>query len=160
MATLLASASAGAGVAAAAVHRPGNHRWISGTQHFQIVGTSVSGSRSRVAAYGLFNTSGADRAITGHVDVFRFGNGSFQVTHKPVGSQRQHFSKVTCSGTFSQHGVYRLSHGRGRYAGIRGHGRYVLHGLLVTRHTAHGCGRQPIAVHTVIDAEGPTAVLP
>lgn len=54
------------------------------------------------------------------------------------GSQRQHFSKLTCSGTFSQRGVYRLSHGRGRYARIRGHGRYVLHGLLVTRHTAHG----------------------
>ncbi len=112
-----------------------------------------------MAAYGLFNASGADHAISGHVDVFTFGNGSFHVTHKAMPS-RQHFSKVTCSGTFYQRGVYRLSRGRGRYAGIRGHGRYVLHGLFVTRHTAHGCGHKPIAVHTVIDAAGPTAVLP
>jgi len=158
-ATCIGTLVAGASVAAAAVRAPGDHRWISGTEHFQIVGTSVSGSRSKVAAYGLFNASGADHTITGHVNVFRFGNGSFRVTHKPVRS-RQHFSKVTCSGTFYQRGVYRLSHGRGRYAGIRGHGHYVLHGLLVTRHTAHGCGHKPVAVHTVIDADGPTAMLP
>ncbi len=112
-----------------------------------------------MAAYGLFNASGVDHTITRHIDVFRFGNGSFRVTHKATHS-RQHFSKVTCSGTFSERGVYRLSHGRGRYAGIRGHGHYVLRGLFVTRHTAHGCGHKPIAVQTVIRAHGPTAVLP
>ncbi len=158
-ATCTATMLAGVGVATAAVHAPGNHRWISGTEHFQIVSTSVSGARSRVAAYGLFNASGVDHAITRHIDVFRFGNGSFRVTHKATRS-RQHFSKVTCSGTFSERGVYRLSHGHGRYAGIRGHGHYVLRGLFVARHTVHGCGHKPIAVQTVVHAHGPTAVLP
>lgn len=158
-ATCTATILTGAGAATAAVQAPGIHRWISGTEHFQLVSASISGNRSEVAAYGLFNASGLDHTITRHINIFMFRNGSFRVTHKATHSG-QHFSKVTCSGTFSERGVYRLSHGRGRYAGIRGHGHYVLQGLFVTRHTAHGCGHRPVAVQTVIRAHGPTSVLP
>jgi hypothetical protein len=147
----------GAGASMAAVRAPESPHWTRGIQHFQIVGTSVSGKVNRVAAYGVFNASGIDREISGHVDVFRFGNGSFLVTHKPTHS-RSFFNKRTCAGRFVQRGVYRLGHGRGRYAGIRGHGRYLLHALFVTRHTRHGCGRKPIAAQTVVWAHGPVSV--
>jgi len=148
----------GMGAATAAVHAPASHRWISGTEHFQIVGTTLTGTWSRVAVYGLFNASGVDHSLTRHKDIFKFARGSFLVTHKATRS-RQHFSKATCSATFFERGVYRLSHGRGRYAGIRGRGHYVLHGLFVSRHTAHGCGHKPIAVQTIVRAHGPATVL-
>lgn len=147
----------GAGASMAAVRAPASPHWTSGFQHFQIVGTSISGKNNRIAAYGLFNASGLDHQISNHVDVFRFGNGSFLVTHKPTHT-RSFFDKRTCAGTIVQHGVYRLSHGRGHYAGIRGHGRYLLHDLFVTQHTRHGCSRRPIAVHTIIWAHGPVSV--
>jgi hypothetical protein len=148
----------GVGMASAAVHAPASPRWISGFEHFNLVGASLNGNRTDIAAYGLFNARGVDHQISRHVDVFRFRNGSFHVWHKATHS-RQHFSKVTCSGTFSERGVYRLGHGHGRYRGIRGHGIYQLHGLIVTRHTRHGCGHRPIAVHTVIHAHGPTSLV-
>lgn len=148
----------GAGVASAAAGHPASaHVAATGTEHFQAVGTSLSGNRNKVVAYGVFNASGIDRAISNRKDVFAFPGGSFLVTHKPT-RNRQHFSKVTCSGTFFQRGVYALSRGRGKYAGISGHGRYRLHGLLVARHTAHGCSKRPIAVQTIIRAQGPVAL--
>jgi hypothetical protein len=147
----------GAGASMAAVQTPGSPHWTNGFEHFQIVGTSLSGKINQVAAYGVFNASGIDREISNHVDVFRFSNGRFLVTHKPTHTH-SFFNKRTCAATIIQRGVYRLSHGRGRYAGIRGHGRYLLHGLFVTRHTRHGCGRKPIAVHTVVWAGGPVSV--
>jgi hypothetical protein len=148
----------GVGMASAAVHAPASPRWISGFEHFNLVGASLNGNRTDIAAYGLFNARGVDHQISRHVDVFRFRNGSFHVWHKATHS-RQHFSKVTCSGTFTERGVYRLGHGHGRYWGIRGHGTYELHGLFVVRHTMHGCGHKPIAVHTVIHADGPTSLV-
>lgn len=147
----------GTGVASAAASHPASAHGATGTQHFQAVGTSLSGNRNKVVAYGVFNASGIDRAISNHKDVFAFPGGSFLVTHKPT-RNRQHFSKVTCSGTFFQRGVYALSRGRGKYAGISGHGIYRLHGLLVARHTAHGCSKKPIAVQTIIQAQGPVTL--
>jgi hypothetical protein len=148
----------GAGVASAAAGHPASaHAAVTGTEHFQAVGTSLSGNTSTVVAYGVFNASGTDRSISNRKDIFTFPGGSFFVTHKPTGN-RQHFSKVTCSGTFFQRGVYKLGPGRGKYAGINGHGRYKLHGLLVARHTASGCSKRPIAVQTIIRAQGPVTL--
>jgi hypothetical protein len=147
----------GAGASMAAVRAPASPHWTNGIEHFQIVGTTVSGKNNHIAAYGVFNASGIDHTISGHVDVFRFGNGSFLVTHKPTHT-RNFFNKRTCAGLLVQRGVYRLSHGHGRYAGIRGHGRYLLHVLFVTRHTRHGCSRKPIAVHSIVWAHGPVSL--
>ena len=154
----------GAGVAsasptypAAITHPASAHRAVTGTEHFQIVSTSLTSSRSKVVAYGVFNASGVDIATSNTRDTFKFPGGKFRVTHK-VTRNRQHFNKTTCAGTFRERGTYKLSHGTGKYAGISGHGRYRLRGLIVARHTAHGCSRRPIAIQVIIRAHGPVTL--
>ena len=160
----------GAGVASASPARPGSparpvtithpasaHRAVTGTEHFQAVSTSLTSSRSKVAAYGVFNASGVDISISNTRDTFKFPGGKFRVTHHATRS-RQHFSTRTCAGTFRERGTYKLSHGTGKYAGISGHGRYRLRGLIVARHTARGCSRRPIAIQVIIRAHGPVTL--
>ena len=147
-----------AGVAGASPVRPASARpAVAGTEHFQIVSASVSGKRSPVVIYGAFNDRGVDVTTGSTTDSFRFPGGSFRVTHKNT-SSHQHFSTRTCAGTFRQAGTYTLSNGRGRYAGISGHGHFALRGLIVNRHTAHGCSRRPIAVQVIIQAQGPVTL--
>jgi hypothetical protein len=160
----------GAGVAAASPARPGSpahpvtitrpassHRAVTGTEHFQAVSTSLTSSRSKVVAYGVFNASGVDIATSNTRDTFKFPGGKFRVRHHATRS-RQHFSTRTCAGTVRERGTYKLSHGTGKYAGISGHGRYRLRGLIVARHTAHGCSRRPIAIQVIIRAHGPVTL--
>jgi len=90
-------------------------------------------------------------------DTFKFPGGSFRVTHK-ITHGHSHFSTRICAGTFRERGTYKLSHGTGKYAGISGHGRYRLRGLIVARHTAHGCSRRPIAIQVIIRAHGPVTL--
>jgi hypothetical protein len=160
----------GAGVAAASpahpasaahpvtiAHPASSHRAVTGTEHFQIVSTSLTSNRSKVVAYGVFNASGVDIATSNTRDTFKFPGGKFRVRHHATRS-RQHFSTRTCAGTFRERGTYKLSHGTGKYAGISGHGRYRLRGLIVARHTAHGCSRRPIAIQVIIRAHGPVTL--
>ena len=150
-----------AGVAAASPAHPAHpasaHHAVTGTEHFQIVSASISGKRSPVVVYGAFNDRGVDVTTGSTTDSFRFPGGSFRVTHKNT-SSHQHFSTRTCAGTFRQRGTYKLSNGRGKYAGISGHGHFALRGLIVNRHTAHGCSRRPIAVQVIIQAQGPVTL--
>ncbi len=161
---------AGAGVASASPAHPGSpahpvtithpassQRAVTGIEHFQAVSTSLTSSRSKVVAYGVFNASGVDIATSNTRDTFKFPGGKFRVRHHATRS-RQHFSTRTCAGTFRERGTYRLSHGTGKYAGISGHGRYRLRGLIVARHTAHGCSRRPIAIQVIIRAHGPVTL--
>jgi hypothetical protein len=148
----------GAGAASAAASHPAaHHAAVTGTEHFQAVGTSLSGNTSHVVAYGVFNATGTDRSVSNRRDIFIFPGGSFRVTHKPTRTRR-HFSKTTCSGRVLQRGVYVLSRGSGKYAGISGHGTFTARILIVTRHTANGCSKRPIAVQTVIRAQGPISL--
>ena len=153
----------GAGVAAASpvhpaspAHPASSHR-VTGIEHFQAVSTSPTSNRSKLVAYGVFNAAGVDISITNTRDRFTFPGGSFRVTHKAT-SSHHHFNTSTCAGTFRERGDYTLSHGHGKYAGISGHGHYRLRGLIVTRHTAHGCSRRPIAIHVIIQAHGPVTL--
>jgi len=149
----------GAGVAAAGpVHPASAHHAVTGTEHFQIVSATISGKRSPVVIYGAFNDRGVDVTTGKTTDRFRFPGGSFRVTHKNT-SSHQHFNTTTCAGTVHQSGTYTLSNGRGKYAGISGHGHFAIRVLIIARHTAHGCSRNPIAVQAVIQAHG-VATLP
>ncbi len=148
----------GAGVASASPTHPATaHHAVTGTQHFQLVSASLTGNKNKVVAYGVFNASGVDIATSNTRDTFRFPGGSFRVRHK-VTHSRSHFSKRTCAGTQSQRGTYKISRGRGRYAGISGHGRFRVTVLIVARHTAHGCSNKPIALQTIIRARGPVTL--
>ena len=148
----------GTGVAAASpVHPASSHRAVTGTEHFQAISTSPTSNRSKLVAYGVFNAAGVDISITNTTDRFTFPGGSFLVTHKAT-SSHQHFNTGTCAGTFRERGHYTLGHGHGKYAGISGHGHYRLRGLIVARHTAHGCSHRPIAIQVIIQAQGPVTL--
>ena len=160
----------GAGVAAASASHPAaathpaaishpasTHAAVTGTEHFQFVSAAVNSNGGPVAAYGVFNASGAQIQISNSKDTFKFPTGSFVVKHKSTRS-RSHFSRRTCAGVIHQRGVYKISKGAGAYAGISGHGRFRLRILIVARHTAHGCSGKPVAVQTVIRAHGPVTL--
>jgi hypothetical protein len=148
----------GAGVASAtAGQRARAHPAVTGTEHVQIVGTSLSGKRNKVVAYGVFNASGIDQPVSRSQDIFTFPDGSFTVTHKPTSTQ-QHFSKATCSATVVQQGNYTLSGGTDAYEGISGHGTFTVHVLIVFSHTETGCSTKPIASQTLVQAQGPVTL--
>jgi hypothetical protein len=154
-----ASASHPAGLShpAAVSHPASPHAAVTGTEHFQLVSSAVNSNAGPVAAYGVFNDSGAQVQISNSKDTFKFPTGSFVVKHKTTHA-RSRFSRRTCAGVIHQRGTYKISNGAGAYAGISGHGRFRLRILFVARHTAHGCSNKPIAVQTIIRARGPVSL--
>ena len=155
----MASPSHPAGIShpAAVSHPASPHAAVTGREHFQLVSANVTSNGGPVAAYGVFNASGAQIQISNSKDTFKFPTGSFVVRHRSTHS-RSSFSRRTCAGVVHQRGVYKISKGTGAYAGISGHGRFRLRILIVARHTAHGCSNNPIAVQTVIRARGPVSL--
>jgi hypothetical protein len=153
-----AAASHPAGISLAA-HPDSLHAAVTRTEHFQELSASLSNSgKSPLAAYGAFNAGGTDTQGPGkNTDTFTFPGGSFRIVHK-VTHDRQHFRVRTCSGTEHQRGVYTISDGTGKYAGISGSGHFKFRLLIVAGHTSHGCSHRPVAVQVVIRAHGPVTL--
>lgn len=103
-----------------------------------------------VVANGPIHARGKDVVVSAHVDRFVFPKGSVKVRHHAT-SNRQHHDRVTCFGTFTQDGTYRIVGGTGAYAGATGHGDYTVHAQFV------GCSRTrpPHPFQLVLRAKGP-----
>jgi hypothetical protein len=131
----------------------------SGFEHFQIMSTSDTSSTQSIIATGLFTAGGVDHAGD-RVDTVVFPDGTFKLAHSPgVGEPR--FNPKTCLGLVAVNGTYRLSHGTGAYAGIRGHGIYRVNLTLVgARNAAGKCSdRLPlVAFQLIIRAQGPVSL--
>jgi hypothetical protein len=128
----------------------------SGTEHFQLVTTSATAETGHVIARGVFTAPATD-IMGNRTDTFKFSNGSFRIRHSP-GHGPQSFNARTCLLKVSMHGTYKLSHGTGKFAGIRGHGRYRLSIVLVGARNANGhCSQSkpPVAFQQIIKAHGP-----
>jgi hypothetical protein len=128
----------------------------SGTEHFQLVTTSATARTGHVIARGVFTAPATD-IMGNRTDTFKFSNGSFRVRHSP-GHGPQSFNPRTCLVKVSQHGTYKLSHGTGKYAGIKGHGRYHVTVLAIGARNANGkCSQRkaPVAFQQIIKASGP-----
>jgi hypothetical protein len=149
------AAVGGAGVAAASTHSGG----ASGIEHFQGMTTSATASTFSVIAYGVFTGAAVDHQVSNSVDVFVFSNGTIRVHHSS-GVGPQTFNPKTCLLTVDQHGTYRLSHGTGKYAGIRGHGTYRLSILAIGARSHGKCSesKPPVAFHQLINASGPVSL--
>ena len=161
VATLVGAAAtvamiSGAGLASASP-RPAAAR----TEHFQVMSTSFTASRSSLVAYGGFTAGGIDVQHRSGTDTFTFAAGSFRVTHKITGGH-QHFSLANCLLAVSQHGTYKLSTGTGRYAGIRGSGRVTISLIAVGRRNSHGTCEtspfKPITSQTILTGQGPVTL--
>ena len=131
---------------------------VSGIEHFQLVSASAAANKAPVIAYGLFAAPAVDH-MGNTTDTFKFRGGSFRVKHSP-GHGNPSFNARTCVLQGTIRGTYSISHGTGRYAGISGHGTYVLRLLSIARRNAHGqCNTNqnalPLAFQDIIDAHGP-----
>jgi hypothetical protein len=150
-----AAAVSGAGIALASTGSAG----ASGTESFQLMSTSGTGSTSSVIARGVFTGVAVDHEQAHNNATFVFRNGTIRLHHS-AGQGPQSFNPKTCLLTVSQRGTYRLTGGTGKYAGITGGGHYQLSILAVGARSGGKCSQSkpPVAFHQVINASGPVSV--
>jgi hypothetical protein len=149
---------AGTGLTAASASQAGASV-RSGFEHFQIMSTSETSSRQSIIATGLFTAGGVDH-LGARVDTVVFPDGTFKIAHS-AGVGTPHFNPKTCLGLVAINGTYRLSHGTGAYAGIRGHGIYRVNLTMVAARNAAGkCSDRlpPAAFQLIIRATGPVSL--
>jgi hypothetical protein len=157
-ATVTMISGAGLATASASTHPASTRPAVTRTEHFQDVSASLTSNKSHVLGYGAFNAGGTDVQKNNNTDIFKFPGGSFRVTHKVKGGH-QSFSKAACVGKVSQHGTYKLSKGRGKFAGISGSGHFTVSVLLVAgRNSLGACSKKPVAVQVIIRAHGPVTL--
>ena len=144
-AAVLLSIAGAAPIAAAHTAQARHH----GTQHFLGIGTDVNGSQV-VIANGPIHAAGTDVVLSGTLDRFVFPKGNMRVRHTPQTSHDS-FDSVTCLGTHTETGVYKLVDGTRAYADVSGHGTYRVQAFFV------GCSQtEPPSLFTLqIKAQGP-----
>jgi hypothetical protein len=154
-ATAAAAMLGGAGLAAASTHTA-----ASGTEHFQMMTTSGTGSAASVIASGVFTAPAVDHEHQAtNTATFTFANGTITLKHSN-GTGTQSFDPKTCLLTIDQHGTYQLLKGTGAYAGISGTGKYQLSILGIGAKSGGKCvqNKPPVAFHQVINASGPVSL--
>jgi hypothetical protein len=133
---------------------------VSGTEHFQMMTTSGTGSTGSVIASGVFTAPAVDHEHQAtNTSTFTFSNGTINIKHSN-GTGTQHFDPKTCLLTVNFHGTYKLLSGTGKYAGISGSGKYQLSILAIGARSGGKCSQNkpPVAFHQVIDASGPVTL--
>jgi hypothetical protein len=151
-------ATTGVMAATAAAHH--GRAAVSGTENFQMMTTSASGSLSVIAS-GVFTAPGTDQENPkAGTSKFMFPNGTVSLKHSP-GKGTQSVNPKTCLVTINFHGTYTLTGGTGAYSGITGGGTYKLSILGIVARSGGKCSQSkpPLAFHQVINATG-TASLP
>jgi hypothetical protein len=131
---------------------------VSGTEFFQLMSTSATSTTQSAIVHGVFTDYGVDHSGN-TVDTIVLQKGSFKVAHS-AGTGPQHFNPRTCLATVNQHGTYRIFHGTGKYAGIRGHGTYHVSLLFVAARVSGKCSqaKPPVAFQEIITASGPVSL--
>jgi hypothetical protein len=149
-----AATAAVAGLTAASASPAGPS--ASGTEHFQLMTTSVTSNRESIIAIGGVFTAGGVDFQGNKVDRVVFPRGTFKITHSS-GTGSTHFNPRTCLNVISLHGTYRLGSGTGAYKHISGHGRYRLSILFVAARSKGKCSqtKPPVAFQQIIKAQGP-----
>jgi len=150
-----AAVMGGAGLAAASTHTA-----VSGTEHFQMMTTSGTGSTASVIASGVFTAPAVDHEHQAtNTATFTFSNGTINLKHSN-GTGTQNFNPKTCLLTINEHGTYKLLSGTGAYAGISGSGTYQLSILSIGASSGGKCvqNQPPVAFPQVINASGPVSL--
>jgi len=154
---VVVTASAAAMISGASLAAASARPAVSTIEHIQGMSTSATSNKTSVIATGVFTAGGVDIATGATTDIFKFPTGTFKVKHHARAMEEAVNSKTylfTISGT----GTYKLSGGTGSYAGISGHGKYVLRILAVAARNSKGkCSMKatPVAWQQVIKAQGP-----
>lgn len=131
----------------------------SGTEYFSLAGSDNSAT---VVAHGLFTGGGKDDNTHNNYDVLYLGGGTLRINHPDAQSKySQSVNPKSCFLTFRLTGRYTLSNGTGRFAGVTGHGNYVVSGQgILARNKNGACDQQaqPIAEIEAISASGPATL--
>ena len=133
---------------------------VSGTEHFQMMTTTGTGTTGSVIASGVFTAPAVDHEHQAtNTSTFTFANGTILIKHSN-GTGTQHFNPRTCLMTINLHGTYKLLSGTGAYAGITGSGNYQLSILAIGARSGGTCSKTkpPVAFHQVINATGPVSL--
>lgn len=134
------------GVAASA--SPAARSAVSGTEHFQVVGTSATSNTPGVIATGVFTAGGVDHTGA-QVDTLVFPNGSFKVAHK--GTTTHTFNPKTCLLADGGKSTLTLYGGTGAYAGISGSGTSELNVLAIAARSGGKCSMtKPVAFQAIL----------
>lgn len=134
---------------------------VTGTEHFQLVGTSGTSSTGHVIAYGVFTGAAAVDHMGKTAAKFVFSNGSFKVTHKYGKGGTHSFNQKTCLVQVSEPGTYTISGGTGKYKGITGHGKFTFTLLAIGAKNGQGkCvhNKPPVEFQVIIHASGPVTI--
>lgn len=157
---LAAVAVSGTGIAAATAQRPasGSHR---STEKFTWMLSSTTGVAS-VIATGKFVDGGTINPYAGGPYLtMKLGAGTIRLTSTTTRLYIK-TNRATCLTTHSEHGSYKLIGGTGKYAGIRGSGRFTFTVRFVSHHK-HGGGcatsRHPLAIQGIFTYSGSATLL-
>jgi hypothetical protein len=156
--TMAAIAVSGAMTASAA--QTGARGAVSGTEHFQMMTTTGTGSTGSVIASGVFTAPAVDHEHEAtNTSTFTFANGTILIKHSN-GTGTQHFDPKTCLMTINLHGTYKLVSGTGHYQGINGSGKYQLSILAIGARSGgkYVQTKPPVAFHQVFNASGPVSL--
>jgi len=152
---VVATTATGIAAASAQTSAPVSHR---GSEHFTIILTSTRSGVTSVIATGLFTDGGTMNLFSGGPSAeMKLGAGTIRLTPKSPRPPRSKTDPGTCLTTTSEHGTYRLSHGTGRYAGIRGSGHFSVTDRAISHRKPNGAcvtTRAPIAVQVIFSLSG------
>jgi hypothetical protein len=137
LATAVLSVAAISGTSIAAAAPPQQQSAKQGAEHLVIMGISARSGALSVIATGLFTDGGTASLLPPEPYlVLKLGAGSIRLTAR--GAAKFKLDRATCLVTISGHNTYTLGHGTGKYAGIRGSGRFTITGSQVIRRKAGG----------------------
>jgi hypothetical protein len=150
----------GAGIAAASAEQsaPASHQ---GAEHFTFMLTSTTGVGSIIAT-GVFTDGGTMNLFgRGSSAEMKLGAGTIRLTPTSHRGPSSKTDSATCLTTVSERGTYKLSHGTGRFAGIRGSGRFTITDRTVSHHKRQGgcvTNRLPLAIQAILTLSGPVTL--
>jgi hypothetical protein len=136
---------------------------VSGHEEFQSVVTSVSsfnkGGTSSLIATGVIGGGGVAVTVADSATwtaIVKLPGGSFRL-FESGGSGTHHLDKATCIFTQHTNGIFKVSHGTGKYAGISGRGTYHYDWLMAAPHGPSGScpfNVPPVAIQQITKFSG------
>jgi hypothetical protein len=154
-ATAIAVTGTVTGVTAASAS-PRAHQAAWRTEYVQIMSASTTSGPASAIARGAFAAAGRADLGDARVGTIVFGGGTIVLSHQ-AGQGTSQFDPGACLSVISQPGTYQITGGTGRYAGIRGHGRYQLSLEIVAARSRGTCSstKPPVAQQELLRLSGP-----
>jgi hypothetical protein len=155
-AVLIAAGASAVGLAASAAASTAP-RSASGTEHFELVATSVGQSVTFHAIYyGVVTAAGTEFSpSSGNTDTVHLPGGTFKLVHTSPPAPKVNLKE--CLATATGTAKYKITGGTGRYRGISGKGTAVISEIGILGRVKGACSEnaQPAAFFIIVKGSGP-----